>query len=158
MSPNIPADLRYSKSDEWVRAEGDELVIGISDFAQDALGDIVYIELPAVGATLTPGAPFGVIESVKASSDLYAPVGGEVVVSIRPEAVDLATESSLGAVRNEWHGTVVTRAFLGDAVDHVVAVGKHELRARVNPSVSIEPGTQVYLRLDPSKISLVPVG
>ena len=86
------------------------------------------------------------------------PVGGDVVVSIRPEAVDLALESSLGAVRNEWHGTVVARAFLGDAVDHVVAVGKHELRARVNPSVSIEPGTQVYLRLDPSKISLVPVG
>ncbi len=85
-------------------------------------------------------------------------VGEEVVVSIRPEAVDLALDSSLGAVRNEWHGTVVTRAFLGDAVDHVVAVGKQELRARVNPSVSIEPGTQVYLRLDPSKISLVPVG
>ena len=59
---------------------------------------------------------------------------------------------------NEWHGTVVARAFLGDAVDHVVAVGKHEIRARVNPSVSFEPGTQVYLQLDPTKISLVPVG
>jgi iron(III) transport system ATP-binding protein len=91
-------------------------------------------------------------------SEADVPVGHEVVVSIRPEAVDLALESSLGAVRNEWHGTVVTRAFLGDAVDHVVEVGKHELRARVNPSVSIEPGTQVYLRLDPSKISLVPIG
>lgn len=79
MSPNIPADLRYSKSDEWVRAEGDELVIGITDYAQDALGDIVYLELPQVGATIAPGGPFGVIESVKASSDLYAPVGGEVV-------------------------------------------------------------------------------
>ena len=54
-------------------------------------------------------------------------------------------------------GTVVTRAFLGDAVDHVVAVGKHEIRARTNPDISIEPGTQVYLQLDPSKISLVPV-
>ncbi len=93
---------------------------------------------------------------LESSADV--PVGDEVVVSIRPEAVDLATESSLGAVRNEWHGTVVARAFLGDAVDHVVAVGKYELRARVNPSVSIEPGTRVYLRLDPSKISLVPVG
>jgi glycine cleavage system H protein len=76
---NIPAELRYSKSDEWVRTEGDELVIGISDYAQDALGDIVYLELPQVGATIAPGASFGVIESVKASSDLYAPVGGEVV-------------------------------------------------------------------------------
>lgn len=79
MSLNIPAELRYSKSDEWVRVEGDELVIGITDFAQDALGDIVYLELPQAGATIAPGAPFGVIESVKASSDLVAPVGGEVL-------------------------------------------------------------------------------
>jgi glycine cleavage system H protein len=79
MATNIPPELQYSKSDEWVRSEGDELVIGITDYAQDALGDIVYLELPQVGATLTPGQSFGVIESVKASSDLYAPVGGEVV-------------------------------------------------------------------------------
>jgi len=84
-------------------------------------------------------------------------VGEEVVLSIRPEAVDLSTASS-PAVRNEWRGKVVTRAFLGDAVDHVVEVGKHEIRARVNPSTSIEPGTEVYLRFDPAKISLVPVG
>ncbi|MEI8165005.1 MAG: glycine cleavage system protein H, partial [Chloroflexales bacterium] len=69
MSLNIPADRKYSTSDEWVRVEGDELVIGISDFAQDALGDIVYLELPKVGDTLAPGAAFGAIESVKASSD-----------------------------------------------------------------------------------------
>lgn len=79
MASKIPADLMYSKSDEWIRTEGDELVIGITDYAQDALGDIVYIELPAVGALLAPGQSFGVIESVKASSDLYAPVGGEIV-------------------------------------------------------------------------------
>jgi iron(III) transport system ATP-binding protein len=86
------------------------------------------------------------------------PVGQEAVVSIRPEAVELSRESRASVVANEWHGTVVARAFLGDAVDHVVAVGKYEMRARVNPSVSIEPGTQVYLQLDPAKISLVPVG
>jgi iron(III) transport system ATP-binding protein len=85
------------------------------------------------------------------------PLGAEVVVSIRPEAVSLTTASRPG-VPNEWHGTVVTRAFLGDSVDHVVAVGKQEMRARTNPDISIEPGTQVYLQLDPSKISLVPVG
>ncbi|NTV65781.1 MAG: glycine cleavage system protein GcvH [Oscillochloris sp.] len=79
MSYNVPAGLRYSKSDEWVRVEGDELVIGITDFAQDQLGDIVYLELPKVGNVIAPGDAFGVIESVKASSDLYAPVGGEVV-------------------------------------------------------------------------------
>ena len=84
--------------------------------------------------------------------------GSDVVVSIRPEAVELSTQSRAGHVANEWHGKVVARAFLGDAVDHVIAVGKHEIRARVNPSVSIEPGTQVYLQLDPTKISLVPVG
>ena len=85
------------------------------------------------------------------------PLGAEVVVSIRPEAVSLSTASRPG-VPNEWHGTVVTRAFLGDSVDHVIAVGKQEMRARTNPEISIEPGTQVYLQLDPSKISLVPVG
>jgi iron(III) transport system ATP-binding protein len=86
------------------------------------------------------------------------PTGSDVVVSIRPEAVDLSTQSRAGQVANEWQGTVVARAFLGDAVDHVVSVGQREIRARVNPSVSIEPGTQVYLQLDPAKISLVPVG
>ncbi|MDK3255420.1 ABC transporter ATP-binding protein [Blastococcus capsensis] len=85
------------------------------------------------------------------------PVGSEVVVSIRPEAVELSTTSRGEQAANEWQGKVVTRAFLGDAVDHVVAVGEHEVRARVNPSVSIESGTPVYLQLDPSKISLVPV-
>jgi iron(III) transport system ATP-binding protein len=87
----------------------------------------------------------------------HLPVGHEVVVSIRPEAVSLSTEPRSG-VANEWNGAVVTRAFLGDAVDHVVAVGKQEVRVRTNPEISIEPGTQVYLQLDPAKISLVPVG
>jgi iron(III) transport system ATP-binding protein len=84
------------------------------------------------------------------------PTGHDVVVSIRPEAVELSTQAPTG-VPNVWTGTVVTRAFLGDAVDHVVAVGKQEVRVRTNPEVSIEPGTQVYLHMDPSKISLVPV-
>jgi glycine cleavage system H protein len=79
MSFNTPADLRYSKTHEWVRTENGEVVIGITDYAQDALGDVVYIELPQVGTNLNPNDVFGVIESVKASSDLYAPIGGEVV-------------------------------------------------------------------------------
>jgi glycine cleavage system H protein len=79
MNFNTPSDLRYSKSHEWVRVDGNEVVIGISDYAQDALGDVVYIELPQVGANYLPGGTFGVVESVKASSDLYAPVGGTVV-------------------------------------------------------------------------------
>ncbi|MEI7770436.1 MAG: glycine cleavage system protein GcvH [Chloroflexales bacterium] len=98
MSHNIPAELRYSKSDEWVRTEGDELVIGVSDFAQDQLGDIVYLELPKVGATIAPGDSFGAIESVKASSDLYAPVGGEVV------AVNTELESNQEAINKDPYG------------------------------------------------------
>jgi iron(III) transport system ATP-binding protein len=83
--------------------------------------------------------------------------GDEVIVSIRPEAIEVSTVSRAGEVPCEWTGTVLTRAFLGEAVDHVVAVGKHEIRTRGNPSVSIEPGTQVYLRLDPARLALVPI-
>lgn len=79
MSYNTPQDLRYLKTHEWVRVEGAEVVFGITDYAQHELGDIVFLELPEVGDTLEPGDRFGVIESVKAASDLYAPVGGEVI-------------------------------------------------------------------------------
>jgi glycine cleavage system H protein len=75
----IPGDLRYTREDEWVRVEGDRVTIGVTDYAQQQLGDIVFVELPAVGSTVERGEPFGVIESVKAVSDLYAPVSGEVV-------------------------------------------------------------------------------
>ncbi|MCW3844816.1 ABC transporter ATP-binding protein [Micromonospora yasonensis] len=90
-------------------------------------------------------------------SAVTVPPGTDVVVSIRPEAVEVSTTSRSGEVPNEWTGNVLTRAFLGEAVDHVVAVGRHEIRARGNPSVSIEPGTEVHLRMDPSKLTLVPV-
>ncbi|HET6379692.1 MAG TPA: glycine cleavage system protein GcvH [candidate division Zixibacteria bacterium] len=75
----LPEDLRYSKEHEWVRVDGDQATIGITKFAADELGDIVFVELPEVGATLSQFATFGVVESVKAVSDLYAPVSGEVV-------------------------------------------------------------------------------
>ncbi|HET8659134.1 MAG TPA: ABC transporter ATP-binding protein [Micromonosporaceae bacterium] len=86
------------------------------------------------------------------------PVGADVIVSIRPEAVEIGTSSRAGEVPNEWTGTVLTNAFLGEAVDHVVRIGGHEIRARGNPDVSIAPGTAVYLWLDPGKLALVPVG
>jgi glycine cleavage system H protein len=75
----IPADLRYTKEHEWVRLDGDLATVGITDHAADQLGDIVFVELPAVGTALRQLATFGVVESVKAVSDLFAPVGGEVV-------------------------------------------------------------------------------
>jgi glycine cleavage system H protein len=89
----IPDELRYSQEDEWARRDGDRVTIGITDWAQQQLGDIVYVELPEVGAALEKGEPFGVIESVKAVSDLYAPVSGAVLevnadLADRPEAVN----------------------------------------------------------------------
>jgi iron(III) transport system ATP-binding protein len=89
-------------------------------------------------------------------SGAQMPVGTEVIVSIRPEAVQLTTERPIG-VENVWEGNVTTRAFLGDAVDHVIAVGKHEIRARCLPHVSHAPGSSVFLQMETSKLALVPV-
>jgi glycine cleavage system H protein len=76
---SIPDDLQYTKSHEWVRIEDGTATIGITDHAQEELGDVVFVELPEQGATIEAGDPFGTVESVKAVSDLYTPVGGEVV-------------------------------------------------------------------------------
>jgi glycine cleavage system H protein len=89
----VPADLHYTKEHEWVRVEGDTATVGITDHAADQLGDIVFVELPAVGRAVEQFATFGVVESVKAVSDLFAPVGGEVVeanaaLASTPEAVN----------------------------------------------------------------------
>jgi glycine cleavage system H protein len=89
----VPGDLRYTKDHEWVRVDGDEAVVGITQFAADQLGDIVFVELPAAGRALDQHATFGVVESVKAVSDLFAPVAGEVTgandaLSDAPELVN----------------------------------------------------------------------
>ena len=84
---NYPIDLKYSKSHEWIRYEDGVAVIGISDFAQDALGDVVFVNLPAVGDEVTAGEAFGDVESVKAVSDLISPVSG-VVLEINEELED----------------------------------------------------------------------
>lgn len=76
---NVPADLRYTKEHEWAKREGDRVRVGITHFAQEQLGDVVFVELPKVGAKVTSQKTFGVVESVKAVSDLYAPISGEVV-------------------------------------------------------------------------------
>ena len=84
---NYPAELKYSKSHEWIKMDGDVAVIGISDFAQDALGDVVFINLPAEGDEVTAGESFGDVESVKAVSDLICPVTG-VVCAVNEELLD----------------------------------------------------------------------
>ncbi|MGO4888894.1 glycine cleavage system protein GcvH [Anaerobacillus sp. MEB173] len=76
---NLPKELKYSKEHEWVKVEGDKVRIGISDFAQSELGDIVFVELPEVGDEIEADAPFGSVESVKTVSELYAPISGKVV-------------------------------------------------------------------------------
>jgi glycine cleavage system H protein len=89
---NAPAGLRYAKTHEWLKIEADgTATVGISDYAQASLGDITYVQLPKVGAALKQGSPFGVVESVKAASDVYAPVGGTVLAV--NSALDAAPET-----------------------------------------------------------------
>ena len=86
----IPDDLRYTAEHEWLRGEGDAIRVGITDYAQDALGDIVFVSLPEVGAQLTAGQAFGEVESTKSVSDVYAPVAG--TVTARNEALEATPE------------------------------------------------------------------
>ncbi len=79
MASNIPNNLKFTKEHEWIKVEGSTGIVGITDFAQSALGDIVFVELPEVGKKLTLGKTFGVVESIKSVSDLYAPMTGEVI-------------------------------------------------------------------------------
>lgn len=88
-----PEDLKYTEEHEWVRADGTRIVVGITDYAQDALGDVVYVDLPATGTRVERGQPFGEVESTKSVSDLYAPVTGTIVernegLESRPELVN----------------------------------------------------------------------
>lgn len=94
----IPQDLKYTKEHEWVRVEGDIGIIGITDFAQSELGDIVFVELPKVGTKTEAMKPFGTIEAVKAVSDLFAPLSGEVI------EVNSALENDAGVINSDPYG------------------------------------------------------
>lgn len=98
MSWKTLPDLKYTESDEWVRIEGDSVTIGITDYAQDQLNDVVFVELPRVGDKLKKGANFGVVESVKAASDLVMPVSGELVAvnDALAQKPDLANSDPFG--------------------------------------------------------------
>ncbi len=122
--------------------------IGTSNFIT---GTVASVDGESVTVETTEGR-------LRVRSTAAVSVGSDAIVSIRPEAVALSVSSASGTAPNEWSGQVVTRAFLGDSVDHVVQVGKVEIRNRSNPDTSIEPGTQVSLRMDPDKLALVPVG
>ena len=95
---NVPEDLRYDKSHEWVRLEGDTATIGITDHAQEELTDVVFVELPEVGRAVDAGDPTAVVESVKAASDIYSPIAGEVV------EVNEAVEADPALVNTDPYG------------------------------------------------------
>ncbi len=94
----VPEELLYTPEHEWIRVDNNKAVIGITEFAQDQLGDIVFVELPEIGSPVEQGSPFGVVESVKTVSDLYAPAGGRVT------AVNKELEASPEKVNNEPFG------------------------------------------------------
>jgi glycine cleavage system H protein len=96
---DVPEDLRYTKDHEWLRVENGDGVIGITDFAQDALGDVVFVELPAVGAVLARGQTFGVVESNKTVSDLFAPLAGRVIAvnQVLRDEPELVNQDPYGA-------------------------------------------------------------
>src|SRR5258708_664468 len=97
-SIKVPSDLRYTRTDEWIRLEGSEAVVGVTDYAQDALSDIVYVEFPQVGDALKSGERFGTVESVKAASDMHMPIGGTVT------AINSALEDSTETVNKDPYG------------------------------------------------------
>lgn len=95
---SVPSDLLYTEDHEWAREEGAVVVVGITDYAQDELGDVVYVELPLVGDSVSQNDPFGVVESVKAASDLFAPLSGEVT------EINTALEEAPELVNNDPYG------------------------------------------------------
>lgn len=117
-----PADLLYAKTHEWARVEGGEAVVGLTHFAQDALGDITYVEVPAEGDTVTAGREMGSVESVKAASDIISPVSGEVV------AVNPDLESAPEKINADPWGTWLIRVKLSGRAEGLLdaaAYGKH---------------------------------
>jgi glycine cleavage system H protein len=94
----FPQDLKYTEQHEWARLEGDRIRVGITDYAQDALGDVVYVDTPEVGTEVTGGTPFGEVESTKSVSDVYAPISGTVVEvnQLLADSPDLVNEDPYG--------------------------------------------------------------
>ena len=105
----FPADYRYTKEHEWIKVDGNQATIGITDYAQNSLGDIVFVELPKVGDELTAGKTFGSVESVKAVSDLYAPATGKVV------AINESLATAPEKINSDAHGSWMLRIQLKDA-------------------------------------------
>ncbi len=108
MATNIPGNLRYTKEHEWALVEGNTVTVGITDFAQSSLGDIVFLEVPEVGSELKKGSTFGVVESIKSVSDLYSPVSGEVL------AKNSDLESSPEKINQDAYGSWLIKVKIKD--------------------------------------------
>lgn len=111
MATNIPGNLKYTKEHEWALVEGDVITVGITDFAQSALGDIVFVEVPDVGSDLKIGSTFGVVESIKSVSDLYAPITGEVV------AKNSDVEGSPEKINQDAYGSWLIKVKVKDSAE-----------------------------------------
>ena len=111
MATNIPGNLKYTKEHEWTLIEGDSVTVGITDFAQSALGDIVFLEVPEIGTNLKSGSTFGVVESIKSVSDLYSPVSGEVV------ARNADLEGSPEKINEDAYGSWLIKVKMNDAAE-----------------------------------------
>jgi len=125
---NIPADLRFAESHEWAKKEGDLIVVGISEYAQDALGDVVFVEMPEIGKVFAAGDAAGVVESVKAASDIYSPVAGEVIavneeLGAEPELLN-STPYSAWIFKLKPSNVDADLAKLLDAAGYKAAIGE----------------------------------
>ena len=118
----IPSNLKYTRSDEWVRLDGDTVTIGITDYAQHELGELVFIELPEVGQKLSPGVSFGVVESVKAVAELNAPIAGEVI-EVNQALSDEPAQINDSAFENGW--VVKARIENPDALNELMSAEEY---------------------------------
>lgn len=117
---NYPKELKYTKEDEWLKVEGDTGTVGITDYAQNALGDIVFVELPKPGAAVEAGKSFGTVESVKAVSELYSPVSG-TVTEVNGELADAPEK-----VNNDPYGAWMIKVKMTKQADGLMSAGDYE--------------------------------
>jgi len=119
MSNNIPEDIRYTKEHEWVKVDGDQAVLGITDHAQHELGDITFIELPESGRTIGASESFAIVESVKAASDIYSPIGGQII-EVNSELENAPETINKSPYENGWivKIKITDRTGLDKLMDH----------------------------------------
>lgn len=128
MSTSIPSNLKYTKEHEWALVEGDTITIGITDFAQSALGDIVFVEVPEIGSKVNTGTTFGVVESIKSVSDLYSPVTGEVI------AKNNSVENSPEKINSDAYGSWLIKVKIKDSSELNNLLGPNQYQEFCNSS------------------------